>query len=433
MASSQILWGKYIQFDRDGEAALLDPVTLDSVYLSRGEVADLSAVPPTATHAALAELGFTPNGPITDPREGLHHRLKELGLDPNPVRISGLRVVLTDACNMKCDYCFVPTNTGKRDMTEQEIHEGLTYLFETNAGQDEVSIQWFGGEPTIRFDLMQYGDELADTLAAEHGVRRVRRTVVSNGARLTDEMLAHYAHYNYGVGISIDGPPAINAANRRLLGGQPADDRIRNNVQRLLAADGVHVGCNLTPTSANIGRLAETVTWIIDVLGLKFIYANTPIPTKGRWLVQGGKLAKELHEARMVALGRGAMMFSVLDRAFQALDRRRPMLLDHMQSDRTLNAALLTGSRISLCDINFEEPAFLHSIDDIRTTPSLLTGIAKQVAPISACGTCPALAICGGPSRNEQLLIGGDSPDPEMCAFYTGTVEIAVWDNTGVQ
>ncbi|MEN8649078.1 radical SAM protein [Streptomyces sp. 21So2-11] len=433
MTSPQLLWGRYVQFDRDGEAALLDPVTLNSVYLDRGEVTDLSAVPPTATHTALAELGFAPDGPRTDGRAALRNHLARLGLGATPLRISGLRVVLTDKCNMSCDYCFVQTNTGKADMTEAELEAGLSYLFETNAGEDEVSIQWFGGEPTIRFDLMQYGDRLADRLAAQHGVKRIRRTVVTNGARLTDDMIDHFARHQYGVGVSIDGPPAINAENRTLLGGQPADDRIRRNVQRLLAADGVHVGCNLTPTSANIGRLAEMVTWIIDDLGLTFIYTNTPIPTGGRWRVDGAELARELYKARMVALGRGAMMFSVLDRAFQALDRRHPMLFDHMQSDRTLNVALLPGNRISLCDINFDEPAFLHTIDELRADPSLLGGIAKTIAPIADCGTCPALAICGGPSRNEQLLIGGTTPDPQMCAFYQGTVEVAVWDSTGVQ
>ncbi|TCR22918.1 radical SAM protein [Streptomyces sp. BK205] len=432
MTSSPLLWGKYIQYIRDGEGALLDPVTLDSVYLSRGEVSDLSAVPPTVTHHALAELGFTQERPEGDRREAFRDRLQQLDLDPLPLRISGLRVVLTDRCNMKCSYCFVETNTGKTDMSEQELADGLTYLFEANTGQDEVTLQWFGGEPTTRFDLMQHGDALADTLALQYGVKRVRRTVVTNGARVTDTMIDHFTRYRYGVGISIDGPPAINAEHRRLVGGQPADDRIGRNVRRLLEA-GVHVGCNLTPTPANIGRLAETVTWIIDNLGLRFIYANTPIPTSGRWTVDGGDLARELYQARMVALGRGGMMFSVLDRAFQALDRRRPMLFDHMQGDRTLNAALLPGSLISLCDINFTEPEFLHTLDELRADPTLLGGIAKNIAPIPECGQCPALAICGGPSRNEQLLVHGGRPDSQMCAFYTSTVEIAVWDSTGVQ
>ncbi|WP_328311602.1 radical SAM protein [Streptomyces sp. NBC_00442] len=433
MAVPRMLWGKYFQYERDGEAVLLDPVSLDSVFIDSGEVHDLAGVPPTATHEALAGLGFTPDDSSVDRREALNHRLHHLGLDAAPRRISGLRVVLTDRCNMACTYCFVDTNSGKPDMTKEELTEGLEFLFEQNAGQDEVSIQWFGGEPTIRFDLMRYGDQLADTLADRYDVRRVRRTVVTNGARLTDEALDHLVAYEYGVGISIDGPPGINSANRLLLGGQPADDRIRRNVARYIDANGLHVGCNLTPTAANIGRLAETVRWIIDDLGLKFIYVNTPIPTAGRWRVDGADLARELYAARAAALGRGGMLFSVLDRAFQALDTRRPMLFDHMQGDRSLNAALLPGNRVSLCDINFTEPSFLHTLDELRAEPSLLAGVAKKVAPIPECGDCPALAICGGPSRNEQALIGGSRPDPEMCAFYTSTVEIAVWDNTGVQ
>ncbi|WP_203672906.1 radical SAM protein [Streptomyces sp. SID13666] len=433
MDASGLLWGKYIQFDRDGETVLLDPVALNSVYLDRGEVIDLSAVPPTTTHTALSELGFTSDGPTVSRREALLHRLELLGLDAAPSRISGLRVVITTKCNMTCDYCFVHTNTGADDMTQEEIAEGLTCLFEDNVGQKEVAIQWFGGEPTIRFDLMQYGDELADELAAKYGVQRIRRTVVTNGARLTDEMLAHFARYEYGVGISIDGPPAVNSVNRTLLGGQPADDRIRANVRRLVAAEGIHVGANLTPTAANVGRLGEAVTWIIEELGLTFIYANTPIPSGGRWRINGRDLAHELYQARMVALAQGGMVFSVLDRAFQALDTRRPMLLDHMQGDRSLNAALLRGGRISLCDINFEEPTFIHTLDELRQNPDLLASIAKPIAPYAACGDCPALAICGGPSRNEQALIGGNAPDPQMCAFYTSSVEIAAWDNTGVQ
>jgi sulfatase maturation enzyme AslB (radical SAM superfamily) len=428
-----MLWGKYFQYERDGEAVLLDPVALDSVFIDSGEVDDLAGVPPTATHEALEGLGFTPGGPVADRREALRDRLRFLGLDAGPSRISGLRVVLTDRCNMACTYCFVDTNTGEPDMTKEDLSEGLEFLFEQNAGQEEVSIQWFGGEPTIRFDLMRYGDRLADTLADRYDVARVRRTVVTNGARLTDDALDHFVAYEYGVGISIDGPPGINSAHRLLLGGRPADDRIRRNVSRFVEAGGLHVGCNLTPTAANIGRLAETVRWIIDDLGLKFIYVNTPIPTAGRWQVKGADLAYELYEARLTALARGGMLFSVLDRAFQALDTRRPMLFDHMQGDRSLNAALLPGNRVSLCDINFTEPSFLRTLDEVRADPDSLTGVAKKVAPIPECGNCPALAICGGPSRNEQALIGGDTPDPEMCAFYTSTVEIAVWDNTGVQ
>ncbi|WP_434592012.1 hypothetical protein [Streptomyces sp. A5-4] len=140
MAVPQLLWGKYFQYERNGEAVLLDPVTLDSAFIDPGEVHDLAGVPPTATHEALAGLGFTPDGPPADRREALHDRLRLLGLDASPRSISGLRVVVTDRCNMSCTYCFVDTNSGKPDMTKDELSAGLEFLFEQNAGQEEVSI-----------------------------------------------------------------------------------------------------------------------------------------------------------------------------------------------------------------------------------------------------------------------------------------------------
>ncbi|MEV6572227.1 hypothetical protein [Streptomyces sp. NPDC051577] len=45
MATAQLLWGKYFQYGRDGEAVLLDPVTLESVLLDPSEVSDLAGAP----------------------------------------------------------------------------------------------------------------------------------------------------------------------------------------------------------------------------------------------------------------------------------------------------------------------------------------------------------------------------------------------------
>lgn len=45
MAVPRMLWGKYFQYERDGEAVLLDPVALDSVFIDSGEVHDLAGVP----------------------------------------------------------------------------------------------------------------------------------------------------------------------------------------------------------------------------------------------------------------------------------------------------------------------------------------------------------------------------------------------------
>lgn len=424
------VWGKYRLYPCGEGGVLFDPVSLESVYLSGDEV-DALAVDDFDLLAELAELGYTDGPRGTGQRDAILARLDEMGMTGVPPRISGFRIVVTDKCNMKCRYCFVDTNTGRPDMTEEDLRAGLDYLFESNAGLDEVTIQWFGGEPTVRFDLMQTGDLYARELAERWRVGRVQSTVVTNGARIKDEMIEHFREYRYGVGVSFDGEPEDNAIERFLLSGKPADPQIHRNIQRMLEA-GVHVGCNVTPTAANVHKLPEIVRYVLS-LGINFIYVNTPIPISGRWHVDGYALSDSLFRARLVALGRGAMLFSALDRIYQGLDTRVPRVYEHIQADGGLNASLLPGRRISVLDLNWRHAEFVHTIDELRADPSLLGLAAKAPLPSARCLECPAAAVCGGPSRNDVSLRRDPEPDPEMCAFFQHGLELAVTDNTSLQ
>ncbi|MFF7472124.1 radical SAM protein [Streptomyces sp. NPDC008092] len=381
--------------------------------------------------AEMSQLGFTPDPPAAPQRDLVLDRARGLGMTGKPPRISGYRIVVTDRCNMTCTYCFVDTNTGADDITIPDLREGLEYLFEQNAGQPEVTIQWFGGEPTTRFDLMKYGDEYALELAEKHGVGRVQFTVVTNGVLMKDAMIEHFKEFKYGVGVSFDGTPDDNKLERLLLSGKPADERIHRNIQRLIEA-GVYVGCNLTPTPTNVGNLPDTVEYVLS-LGINFIYVNTPIPISGRWHVDGEALCRAVFRSRLLALSRGAMLFSSLDRIYQALDTRLPKMYEHIQQDGGLNAALLSRGRISLLDLNWRDDSFVFPISRLREQPELLAGAAKNLLPSKECGECPAAAVCGGPSRNDVSLRNNPEPDSQMCDFFRVGLELALTDQTGLQ
>jgi sulfatase maturation enzyme AslB (radical SAM superfamily) len=433
---STLLWGKYHLFERDGEGVILDPVNLESIYLSREELRELEHAPGidrSLLLQTLEEWGFDAKPHPLNARERLLQRLDTIDYLPMPKKIVGLRVLLTDKCNMGCSYCFVDTNSGKADLTEEELYEGLELLFEHNKGEKEVRIQWFGGEPTIRFDLMVLGDKYCDKLSKKYGVEFVRRTVVTNGVKLTEEMIAHLRKYRYGVGISLDGPTPINSLGRLLLNNKPADDKIHRTIERLKQESRISIGINLTPTPDNVATIPEAVQYFIDTVGVPFVYVNFPIPVDGRWQLSGRTLAESLYKARFFALSRGGMLLSGLDRIYHGLDSRKPRVFDHLEDDIGLNGVLMPGRRIGLCDINFNDESVIFSIDDIRADPALLGRAAKTIAPSQRCLGCPAIAICGGPSRNDVRLAGTTEPDPELCAFCERALELALWDNTGLQ
>ncbi|GAA1931068.1 radical SAM protein [Streptantibioticus ferralitis] len=396
------VWGNYFLIGLGNGAAMFDPVRLETVYLTEDETTAVRESGDSIV-ADLARFGFAPPNSAAPPAnfsESVTNRLQDMGIRSAPSHIAGYRIVVTDRCNMKCSYCFVDTNTGNPDMTEEQLRQGLDLLFEVNQGRAEVTYQWFGGEPTIRHDLMRAGDAYARELAAEKGVARIQPTVVTNGAQIRPELIDHFLEYGYGVGVSIDGPPATNSLERVLLSGKPADERIHRNIKRMIDS-GVHVGANVTPTDWNVGNLTEIVDYVMS-LGIRFIYVNTPIPSHGAWIAHGPDLARNLFEARMRAISQGGMLFSHLDRIYQSLDSRRPRVYEHIQEDGGVNVALLPGGRISVLDLNWRDPRFIFTLDEIRADNAKLGRAAKTLYPFQDCERCPAVAICGGPSQNEH-------------------------------
>ena len=334
---------------------------------------------------------------------------------------------------MACAYCFVKTNSGAKDMTPQELFAGLDYLVAQNKGANEISVQWFGGEPLIRFDLMKIGDRYVAEKATEAGIDRVRFSVVTNGTILSDEMLDHFEANQYSVGVSIDGMTNINQVYRFKLNGAPADEAILRNIARLTARKEIETGAVLTATSENIPNLPETVEYFVKQLQLKVISINHPIPNKDGWFVEGTQLANQLFKARIKASALGARLYSVLDKIYQCLDRRRPDVYEHIKSGNGIIAALMPRGKISVSSINFTEQKFIHPIEILNETPELLSTYHKDLLSSQRCQSCPAMSVCGGPTPNDILTTGSNVPIVDHCNFYERSLELVLWDDTGLQ
>jgi sulfatase maturation enzyme AslB (radical SAM superfamily) len=331
---------------------------------------------------------------------------------------------------MGCTYCFVDTNTGSPDIELDELEDGFQLLVDFNRGRRAISYQWFGGEPLIRRDLIIAGDRIARDKAYVAGLI-ARPTIVTNGTILNEELVDHFREYRYGVGVSIDGPPNVNSIERRFLSGKTSERVIERNIAALLRAN-IHVGANVTPTAANFRGLIDSVKYVLS-LGIRFIYVNSPIPIRGYWVADGASWAQALQNARLFCLSKGAMLFSHLDRVYQAIDTRKPRVFEHVQGCGGLNAALLAGRRISVLDLNWRCSDYIFALDDIRAHPELLSKARKALFPSIRCRQCIAAAICGGPSINDQLLIGHAEPLEQYCRFFEAAVRLAVLDPTGLQ
>jgi uncharacterized protein len=433
--SPERVLGNYFLFERDGEFAMFDPMSLKTIYLSFDEKQILFGSSGSDESRNKLLRFLSAEGFSESPKSSLRHRLLQQ-FDPNiarpetdALRLSGLRIVLTRKCNMTCSYCFVATNNGSADMTEDELEEGLTFLFEQNRDQQTVWIQWFGGEPTIRFDLITKGDVIIDRLQDIYGVGEVIRTLVTNGLNITDDQLTYLESHRYGVGVSLDGVPQVNELSRLMLSGASADTKILKNLQRFRSHD-IRLGINYTPTASSLLALPDFVDYCQRQLGVDFVYVNFPIPTEGKWPVEGSALAEALFEARRRAMLNGGFLYSGIDRVIGAINSRLPRVYDHEESFGGIIGALLPGSRVSLSEINFESSEFVLDLRRLRKEPSLLKQVIKDIVPSRKCDECAAISVCGGPQKNDQILQKTVEPDEQFCSFCIASLSRALWNET---
>lgn len=72
----------------------------------------------------------------------------------------GLSLIIlpTESCNLRCTYCYESFEHGTMPPS---VREGLkTFVSQRICDFDTLTVQWFGGEPTMALDVVteQYGD-----------------------------------------------------------------------------------------------------------------------------------------------------------------------------------------------------------------------------------------------------------------------------------
>jgi radical SAM protein with 4Fe4S-binding SPASM domain len=75
----------------------------------------------------------------------------------NTENVKNFIILPTTQCNARCFYCFAHEDTKtNRKMTIQTADEVLQYIYSQVKPNDEVVFRWFGGEPLMAVDIIDY-------------------------------------------------------------------------------------------------------------------------------------------------------------------------------------------------------------------------------------------------------------------------------------
>lgn len=91
-------------------------------------------------------------------------------------RLRGMVMTLTERCNLRCAYCYVPVERG-RAMRPEAAAQAADWFVASAAADGELTLSFFGGEPFLASEELR---QATSRVRAGLPGRTVRVTVPTN-------------------------------------------------------------------------------------------------------------------------------------------------------------------------------------------------------------------------------------------------------------
>lgn len=114
-------------------------------------------------------------------------------------QLAHMNIILTNACNLSCSYCYEQHNKDFGRFTEESLLKAYDFMWD-NSEAGYRTFQFFGGEPLIHKDLilsfLKKNKEHLYDRAFNYGNRQVV-SMITNGILLSPEFIQEYFSYDF--------------------------------------------------------------------------------------------------------------------------------------------------------------------------------------------------------------------------------------------
>lgn len=200
-------------------------------------------------------------------------------------RANRLVLVVAKPCNLACKYCFTPLAYSgpdcDPDLMSSEVAHQAVGIFLRLLPDGLASIQFFGGEPILNWDVIENTVQHAGHVSRLVGRKLPSFTIVTNGTLLDESKVDFLARHAFLVTVSLDGRAAVNDQQRVFPDGSGTFSRIAKSVQ-LLAARKIPLKCQATYTRAHVANRVSPVEVVRDLRQLGFETVHL-VPAAGIW------------------------------------------------------------------------------------------------------------------------------------------------------
>ena len=311
--------------------------------------------------------------------------------------VSFLVLMLTTRCNLSCAYCYAAGAARPGDMPPALAQEALEGFHRPGR---RLTVELAGGEPLLRFEL------LAQLVRSWASRPEVRFAVQTNALLLDRERLELLREFGVGLGISLDGTPAVNNLTRG--GGR----RVFRALE-LVGRAGLGVNLTVVLTRHNLERLPEFLLACAAQPAVRVINLDLLRPL-GRGA--GSDLTPEPGQIQAVV----PRMLQVL--GFINARRWPPLKVREVEQARRRRgggrrpyclaaegryAAVAPDGRVFPCASLAGDPAWsVGQVGEKGLEASLAAAVEDWGLP-AACADCPLHAVCRGGCPARRIAFSG--------------------------
>lgn len=358
--------------------------------------------------------------------------------------IGVLYLILCDGCNFNCTYCFenrhIPDSFSPKKMTPAVVEAGINafarlYNHYPPPEGHEPKIQLYGGEPFLNPEGFREAVLHVESLKNSGDLDdRVKVATVTNGSRLTPELVDFVADHDVSIGVSLDGPRDIHAAHRVSASGE---DSYTSAVDayRALRTRGARVGLSVTLTPEVIAEFDRVLDFLLNELaidrglGFNILHYTDALNLPPAYYQDA---AACMLKAFQLFRTRGIWEERVMRKAVAFADAA-PMHSDCAAIGHQIVVA--PDGTLGICqDFVKERRTFGHTVFDPGFDPfddgEFRTWAQRSPLRMEECRQCPALGICGGgcPASIEAQTGSMWNVDDRICPHSLETLRFLIWD-----
>jgi len=169
---------------------------------------------------------------------------------------------LTDRCNLRCDYCYLPHK--REDMSIDTGQAAVESVFRSaqKHGYRRVKLKYAGGEPLLRFSELLEIHARAQFLAESYQIP-LDAIVLSNGILLTPQKVSALKAAGLHLMISLDGLDTFHDIQRHFANGKGSAVDVLHGIETALQG-GLLPVISVTISSRNADGLPALMEWLLS-------------------------------------------------------------------------------------------------------------------------------------------------------------------------